>query len=67
MLRAGDRVQLRPPSEIIRTLDERGCLDGMPFMPEMLAYFGKTYTVTAQVGRACDTVNYSGVGVSRTR
>ena len=61
MLRAGDRVQLRPPSEIIRTLDERGCLDGMPFMPEMLAYFGKTYTVTAQVGRACDTVNYSGV------
>src|SRR6478672_11939039 len=60
-VRAGDRVELRSASEILATLDDRGCLEGVPFMPEMLAYFGKQYTVTAQVERACDTVNYLGV------
>jgi hypothetical protein len=30
-------------------------------MPEMLRFFGRTFTVDAQVERACDTVNYSGV------
>ena len=61
-LRAGDRVQLRSPREILATLDERGCLDGLPFMPEMLEFFGPvTYRVEAQVERACDTIDYSGV------
>src|SRR6476469_1938553 len=60
-MRAGDTVELRPPGEILATLDENGCLDGLPFMPEMLSYFGQRFTVTAQVARACDTVNYSGV------
>ena len=26
-------------------------------MPELLGYFGRTYTVEAQVGRACDTIS----------
>jgi hypothetical protein len=60
-MRAGDVVQLRPPEEILASLDERGCLDGLPFMPEMIGYFGRSYRVTAQVARACDTVHYSGV------
>jgi hypothetical protein len=30
-------------------------------MPEMLRYFGKTFTVKAQVARACDTFEYQGV------
>lgn len=59
-MRAGDRVELRPPSEILATLDQDGCLEGVPFMPEMLAFFDKTFTVTAQVERACDTICYSG-------
>ena len=60
-MRKGDKVELRSPSEILKTLDGRGSLDGVPFMPEMLGFFGKTFTVDAQVERACDTVNYSGV------
>ncbi len=60
-MRAGDTVELRTPTEILATLDENGCLEGLPFMPEMLSYFGQRFTVTAQVARACDTVHYSGV------
>ncbi len=60
-MRAGDKVQLRAPSEILATLDDAGLLDGLPFMPEMLRYFGGTYTVAAQVGRACDTISRTGV------
>src|SRR4051812_39106439 len=60
-MRAGDRVQLRSPAEILATLDESGCLEGVPFMPEMLAYFGRTFTVDARVERACDTIAYTGV------
>jgi hypothetical protein len=36
-------------------------MEGVPFMPEMLGFFGRVFTVEAQVERACDTVNYSGV------
>jgi hypothetical protein len=60
-VRAGDRVQLRPPAEILATLDKRSSLDGVPFMPEMLGFFGRTFTVVAQVERACDTIGGTGV------
>jgi hypothetical protein len=60
-LRAGDRVCLRSPAEILATLDENGRLDGLPFMPEMLRWFGRIYTVKAQVARACDTISGPGV------
>jgi hypothetical protein len=60
-MRAGDKVELRSPAEILATLDEEGCLEGTPFMPEMLGFFGRTFTVTAQVARACDTFEYAGV------
>jgi hypothetical protein len=51
---------LRPPEEILSTLDENGCLDGVLFMPEMLQFLGGRYTVSARVERACDTITYSG-------
>jgi hypothetical protein len=60
-MRAGDKVTLRSPAEILSTLDEHASLDGLPFMPEMLHFFGRSFTVAAQVERACDTVHYSGV------
>jgi hypothetical protein len=60
-VRAGNRVELRTPAEILATLDEQGCLEGLPFMPEMFRFFGKSFTVEAQVARACDTLNYQGV------
>ena len=37
-LRAGELVQVRGADEVIATLDERGELDSLPFMPEMLQY-----------------------------
>ena len=30
-------------------------------MPEMLGFFGKTFTVSARAERACDTIGYTGV------
>jgi hypothetical protein len=60
LLRAGDLVELRSPAEILETLDADGCLKGLPFMPEMLAYYGRTWRVTARLERACDTHTWSG-------
>jgi hypothetical protein len=60
-VRRGDLVQLRPPAEILATLDADGCTDGLPFMPEMLAFFGRPARVTARVERACDTLTWTGV------
>jgi hypothetical protein len=34
-LRRGDLVEVNSPAEILATLDERGDLEGLPFMPEM--------------------------------
>ena len=59
-LRRGDVVALRSPREILATLDEAASLEGVPFMPEMLGYFGRRFTVTARVERACDTITGSG-------
>jgi hypothetical protein len=59
-LRRGDLVTLRSPREILATLDESGSLEGVPFMPEMLAYFGRQFQVTARVERACDTITKTG-------
>lgn len=59
-LRRGDVVHLRSPSEILATLDESGSLNGLPFMPEMLGYFGESYSVSARAERACDTISKTG-------
>jgi hypothetical protein len=37
----GDLVEIRPWDEIRATLDERGCLEQLPFMPEMLGMCGQ--------------------------
>ena len=34
-LRAGDWVEVKSKKEILRTLDTKGQLEGMPFMPQM--------------------------------
>ncbi len=54
-MKVGDRVQLRPPLEILSTLDPSGCLSGQPFMPEMLEYYGRSFRVSALATRVCDT------------
>ena len=55
-LRPGDRVALRSPAEIATTLDVGGSLGGVPFMPEMLKYYGRIFTVTKRVEKICDTI-----------
>ena len=47
-LRVGDLVEVRSADEIMATLDERGELENLPFMPEMLKFCGQR--LTAQSG-----------------
>ena len=56
--KAGDRVEVRSPAEILATLDKNGCLDGMPFMPEMLAFCGRQFRVFASAHKTCDSIYY---------
>jgi hypothetical protein len=69
--RVGDRVRVRSRDEILATLDAEGTVDGLPFMPEMVAFVEHEYTVDAVVHRTCDTVKTSGTsgttrGMDRT-
>src|SRR5262245_56605818 len=56
----GDLVEVRGPAEILGTLDEDGTMDGLPFMPEMVGYCGRRFTVSSRADKICDTVNYTG-------
>jgi hypothetical protein len=51
---AGDPVEVRSWAEIAATLDDRGCLEQLPFMPEMLAMCGKRARVFRCVHRLFD-------------
>jgi hypothetical protein len=52
-LKPGELVRVRSAEEIFATLDEKGRLDGMPFMPEMLKYCGRTLPVTQRADATC--------------
>lgn len=60
-LRAGDSVEVRGVSEILSTLDQDSKLDGLPFMPEMLQFCGKRFTVSKRVDKTCDTILADGL------
>src|SRR5579859_3985277 len=60
LLRRGDLVEVRSATEILATLDERGELEGVPFMPEMVRLCGQRFKVSARAERVCDTINWSG-------
>ncbi len=59
-LRAGDWVEVRSADEILATLNDQGCLDALPFMPEMLQYCGKRFRIFKSAHKACDTIKKSG-------
>jgi hypothetical protein len=59
-LRRGDLAEVRKPSEILATLDERGALAGLPFMPEMAAFCGRRFVVDRRMEKICDTIHYTG-------
>lgn len=53
-LKAGDWVEVRSREEILATLDERGRLDNLPFMPEMLEYCGQRLRVFKRADKTCE-------------
>jgi hypothetical protein len=53
-------VEVRSPSEILATLDVRGMLGELPFMPEMAAYCGRRFSVSCRAEKFCDTIHWSG-------
>lgn len=46
-------MRVRSASEIFATLDAEGKLDGLPFMPEMIKYCGRTLPVTQRADTTC--------------
>jgi hypothetical protein len=52
-LRPGELVRVRSAAEIFATLDHRGTLEGLPFMPEMLKYCGRVVPVTQRADKTC--------------
>lgn len=62
-LRVGDTVEVLSEDEILATLDEKGELDGLPFMPEMAKFCGRRLTVHKVAFKLCDTI--SGTGMRR--
>jgi hypothetical protein len=59
-LHRGDTVRVRSAAEIAKTLDANHELDGLPFMPEMLAFSGQVLRVQARADKTCDTINLTG-------
>jgi len=53
-LKAGEWVEVRSKEEILATLDKRGCLDNLQFMPEMLQLCGKKYRVYKRADKTCE-------------
>ena len=52
-LKPGDLVEVLSAGEIMTTLDGDGKLDGLPFMPEMLAFCGRRLRVSRRADTTC--------------
>ena len=63
----GECVRVRPFSEIAATLDATGCLEGLPFMPEMSQLCGKHFRVFRRVDKVHDYYTPGGTGLRRLR
>ena len=55
-LRVGQWIEVRSKDEIQNTLDKKGQIDGMPFMPEMLQFCGQKFRIYRRAHKTCDTV-----------
>jgi len=55
-LRVGDWVEVRSKEEILGTLDKKGCMEGLPFMPQMFQYCGESFKVYKRAHKTCDWV-----------
>jgi hypothetical protein len=55
-LRPGAVVEVKSAAEILATLDHDGAVDALPFMPEMLQFAGRRFTVSKRAEQSCDTI-----------
>jgi hypothetical protein len=60
-LAIGDVVEVKSAEEILAGLDERGELDALPFMPEMLQFCGRRLVVDKIAFKTCDTATWTGL------
>jgi len=60
-LRVGDLVEVRGKAEILATLDGKGELDELPFMPEMLVFCGRRMRVSKVAHKVCDNIARTGL------
>ena len=60
-LRVGEVVEVRSQAEILATLDDRGELESLPFMPEMLQFCGRRFRVARLALKLCDTITATGM------
>lgn len=56
-LSTGELVEVRSAAEILATLDEKGELEGLPFMPEMMQFCGRRLRVYRTAHKTCDTIS----------
>ncbi|HTZ72396.1 MAG TPA: hypothetical protein VMB47_00615 [Candidatus Aquilonibacter sp.] len=49
-------MEVRSQEEILATLDSKGRLEQLPFMPEMLQYCGRRFRVFKRADKACDNI-----------
>jgi hypothetical protein len=55
-LKAGEWVEIRSKKEILASLDEFGCLESLPFMPEMFQYCGQKFQVFKSAHKTCNYI-----------
>lgn len=60
-LHAGDFVEVLSEREIRESLDRDGCLDGVPFMPEMVPFCGTVQRVCKHIDKIIDIVRHTGL------
>ena len=60
-LTRGELVEIRSVEEILATLDGWARYEGVPFMPEMLAFAGRRFRVSGRADRTCDRVERKGL------
>jgi hypothetical protein len=53
-LKVGEWVEVRTQAEILATLDQRGRLENLAFMPEMLQYCGRRFRVFKRADKTCE-------------
>jgi hypothetical protein len=61
--RVGDLVEVHSKAEVLRTLDGKGRLEGLPFMPQMFELCGRRFKIYRNAYKTCDTVSGRYIGL----